>query len=198
MNRKICNLKKGVIQVYQFEPFNYRLNLFRLEEMKRIPREEQILRREPTRSWFTPRKGVFYECDNYILRKFDFSKFEDIDTFKKHYQLYVYGLYHNDPVKKYPGFITLSPKKDMTDIRVQLTEDAYLAYLLENEQFDHEDLVGKRLEKQKTLFHLSEEPLMEFHVDEMKNMFDSCVVSGSYDETMKSLERSSHVYQKIH
>ena len=197
MKRKIYRLNNGVIEVYQFEPINYKLNLFRLEELKRIPKEEQILRRETTRSWFTPKKRVVYECENYILREFDFSNIHDMDKQMQLFKAYVNGVYRHDPVQIHDGLITLSPRNGMTDYRIQLTKDAYLGYLLENEQFDETILRDSLLDKQKGLFKISEEPISSTTVEELERLFSSELVPGSFDETMQSVERTSKVFQKI-
>jgi len=197
MKRKIYNVKNGIIEVYDFETLQYRMNLFRLEELKRIPQREQILRREPTRSWFTPRKGVVYECDNYILREFDLSKMDEADQSTMIRRSYINGVFRSDPVEERSDLITLSPREGLTDFRVQLTEDAYMGYLLDNEQFDHPMLRSHRLDKQKELFQISDVPIDEISISELEKMFQHGIVEGDYYETIVSLERTSRVYQKI-
>lgn len=197
MKRKIYNVKNGVIEVYDFETLQYRMNLFRLEELKRIPQREQILRREPTRSWFTPRKGVVYECDNYILREFDLSKLDEVDQSTMIRRSYINGIFRSDPVEERSDLITLSPRKGLTDFRVQLTEDAYMGYLLDNEQFDHPMLRDHRLDKQKELFQISDAPVDTISIPELEKMYQHGIVEGDYYKTMDSLERTSKVYQKI-
>lgn len=86
MERKIYNINQGVIEVYQFDPNMKELKRFRLQELDKLPVEEQILKREPTRSWFTPKKGVVYECENYILRRYDnprVSKKDHVDLVRE-------------------------------------------------------------------------------------------------------------------
>ncbi len=197
MKRKIYNVASGVIEVYDFEPISYKLALFRLEEMKGIPQKKQILRKDNPRSWFTRDKGIVYECDNYTLREFDYTKMDQVDLVNMIRKFYINGSFKNDPVLIRDDLILLSPDRGLTDYRIQLTEDAYMEYLIENEQFDSPELEGKSLDKQRGLFRISDEPIVTVSIDEFKKMHQAQLVSGNFHDTMDSLERTSKVLSKI-
>ncbi len=197
MRRKIYNVNGGVIEVYSFEPFNYKMNTFRMRELKKIPMERQVLVKEPTRSWFTPKKGVVYKCDNYILREVQCPELDPSDPIKRTRTSYIYGIYKNDPVEVHDDLYLLSPRGGYTDYRVQLTEDSYLGYLLENEQFYSSFLEDKSLEGLKDLFKVSSNPITRIQISELEKMYEGDLVPGSFDDAMTSLEKTSKVYQKI-
>ena len=197
MRRKIYDLNNGVIEVYSFEPINYKLQLFRLEEMKDIPKERQVLRMDNPRSWFTKSNGIVYECGAYTLREFDYSRMDQADKASLVRKFYVNGTYHDDPVKIIGGMILLSPKRGFTDYRIQLTENAYCGYLLDNEQFDNPILGDHSLDRLRGSFKISEEPISTISVDELEKAMKMQIVPGDFDETMDSLEKTSKVYKKI-
>ena len=76
-NNTIFRLKNGTIQMYDFEPISTRITLFRLQEMKKIDESERVLKRERPRTWFTPKKGIVFECDKYVLRKAEPTTFKE-------------------------------------------------------------------------------------------------------------------------
>ena len=197
MKRKIYNLNNGVIEVYGFLPVNYKLQLFRLEELKEIPMKRQILRMDKPRSWFTRSDRIVYECGAYTLREFDYSKMSQADKASLVRKLYINGSYHDDPVKVVDDLILLSPRQDFTDYRVQLTEDAYCGYLLDNEQFDNPILGDHSLDRLRGLFQITDEPLSSISLKELEKAYDMDLVDGNFDEALDSLEKTSKVYKKI-
>ena len=76
-NQKIYRLQNGTIKIYNFEPINTEIVLFRQDEMKKIPEDEQVLRRDYIHSWFTPKSGMIFECDSYVIRKDPPKTFEE-------------------------------------------------------------------------------------------------------------------------
>ncbi len=194
---KIYNLKNGVIEVYKFEPINLRLNLLRLEELKKIPREEQILVETPTNGWFTPRKRKVFECGAYVLKGLNFNSADDVNKHSLMRKLYINGAYDNDVVDILPDLITLTPEHGFSKYRVQLTEEALISFLLKNEMFDSLFLQDRNLEKQKELFKISQEPIMDVSLEEVEKMYRSELIPGTFDDTLTYLDKSSKVYKKI-
>jgi len=201
MKRNILNINGGKIEVYSFEPKHYSLDLFRLEELKTIPQEQQILRKENTRGWFTPKEGVIYECDNYIIRPFmtKKKKMEEYDAWLRIRRSYINGLYTNEPAKEYEtGLITLNADRNGGKTLINLTPDAYAEYLLENEQFTKAFLEDKDLSKLKDLFSISDEPISEVSIDELKKMCESKIVPiPSFNYKMEQVEKEADVYRKL-
>lgn len=194
---KIYNLKNGVIEVYKFEPINYKLNLFRLEEFLKIPKQEQILVESPSNGWFTPRKRKVFECGAYVLQGLDLHKMDNIDQHALMRKLYINGAYDNDVVDVFPDLITLTPEHGFSKYRVQLTEEALLGFLLKNELFDSLFLQDHNLERQKDLFKISQKPIMDVSLDEVEKMYQSDLIPGTFDDTLTYLDKSSKVYKKI-
>ena len=196
MERKIYNINQGVIEVYQFDPNMKELKRFRLQELDKLPVEEQILKREPTRSWFTPKKGVVYECENYILRRYDnprVSKKDHVDLVR---EAYIDGLFQQHRVIVHDKLFTLETLTD-GDCYINLTEDAYIAYLLENERFTSELLQEANLDNQKGLFTLSDNPIITLSLENMEKIFESGLVSDDYEKTVNTIQSASKVYKKI-
>ena len=79
-NRKIFRLKNGTIEVYKFEPISTEIALFRQNEMKKIPEDDQVLKRDYNDSWLFPKTGVVYECDSYVIRKEPPKSFEEMEV----------------------------------------------------------------------------------------------------------------------
>ena len=197
MKRNIYNINGGTLEIFDFEPKHYALDLFRLQELKNIPQEEQILRKENTRGWFTPKKGVIYECDNYILRTFPSKKLSDHDEWLRIRRSYINGLYRSDPVKVHDGLITLHPNMGMSHNLVQLTEDSYAEYLLENEQFADSFLEDRDLSKLKDLFEIGEDPYMTIDIKEFQKLCYAKVIDECFRGKMADIEKESEVYQKL-
>ena len=197
MKRNILNIKGGKIEVYGFEPKTYSINLFRLTELKKIPKEQQILRRENTRGWFTPKKGVLYECDNYILRPFPSKKIEDHDEWLRIRRSYTNGFYKNDPVYQHGDIIALHPNQGMDRNYIQLTEDAYLEYLIEREMYGHEFLQDKNLDSLHELFKISKKPIMTIDIEQLEKICASKIIDEPFSEKISSIENESKVYQRL-
>ena len=197
MKRNIFNINGGTLEIFDFEPKHYAIDLFRLEELKKFPEEKQVLRKDDTRGWFTPKKGVLYECDNYILRPFPRRKMADHDEWLRIRRSYINGLYHSDPVKTHDDLITLHPKHGTSRNLINLTEDAYVEYLLENEMFSDEFLEGRDLTPVRELFDLSEEPFMTIKIDEFEKLCRSKVIEEPFNEKMSDIEKETKVYRRL-
>lgn len=196
MERKIYNINQGVIEVYQFDPNMKELKRFRLQELDKLPVEEQILKREPTRSWFTPKKGVVYECENYILRRYDNPRVSIKDHVDLVREAYIDGLFQQHRAIVHDKLFTLETLTD-GDCYINLTEDAYIAYLLENERFTSELLQEANLDNQKGLFTLSDNPIITLSLENMEKIFESGLVSDDYEKTVNTIQSASKVYKKI-
>ena len=197
MKERIFNLEGNKIEVYQFNTIPHKIKLFRVHELDTLLREEQILRREPTRGWFTPTKGVIYECDNYVLRMIRNPKREEASEMQKVRIAYINSRYENDPVFINNGLITLSPENNTTNKRINLTMNAYLAYLLDNEMFDSPFLQEQNLEKVKDIFKISDKPLMELSVEELRKLYESQLIDYDFDEKMEYVKSTSKVLKKL-
>ena len=197
MKRNIYNINGGTLEIYSFEPKHYAMDLFRIAELKKVPEEEQILRKEDTRGWFTPKKGVMYECDNYILRPFQRKKLADYDEWSRIRRSYIHGIYSHDPVKQHDDLITLHTKKGTSRNLINLTEDSYAAYLLDNEMFSSEFLEGRDLSPLREIFELSEDPFMTIRIKEFEKLCQSKVIEEPFNETMSDIEKESKVYRKL-
>ena len=196
MERKIYNINQGVIEVYQFDPNMKELKRFRLQELDKLPVEEQILKREPTRSWFTPKKGVVYECENYILRRYDNPRVSRKDHVDLVREAYIDGLFQQHRAIVHDKLFTLETLTD-GDCYINLTEDAYIAYLLENERFTSELLQEANLDNQKGLFTLSDNPIITIALENMERIFESGLISDNYENTVNTIQSASKVYKKI-
>lgn len=197
MKRNIYNINGGTLEIFDFGPKRYAMDLFRIEELKKIPESEQILRKEDTRGWFTPKKGVIYECDNYILRPFNRKKMAEYDEWFRIRHSYVHGLYSHDPVKQHDDLITLHTKKGTSRNLINLTEDSYAAYLLDNEMFASDFLEDRDLTPLKGVFEISEEPYMTIKIDEFEKLCRGKVIEEMFSEKMSDIEKESKVYQKL-
>ena len=197
MSRKIYDLNNGKIEVYSFRPLEHKLRLFRIQELDYFLPSERVLKKENTRSWFTPTKGVVYECDSYILRLLKYASKEDRREGPKLIREYKEGPYRSDPVIINDTLITLSPKNNTTNKRIQLTDEAYYAYLLDNEDFTSSYLQEGNLEDLKEVFKLSRNPIEEVSIDDFRRMYSSDLIEGDYEEKMDYLEKSSKVFRKI-
>ncbi|MBQ8131485.1 MAG: hypothetical protein IJ193_03250 [Bacilli bacterium] len=197
MSRKIYDLNNGKIEVYSFRPLEHKLRLFRIQELDYFLPSERVLKKENTRSWFTPTKGVVYECDSYILRLLKYASKEDRREGPKLIREYIEGAYRSDPVIINDTLITLSPKNNTTNKRIQLTDEAYYAYLLDNEDFTSSYLQEGNLEDLKEVFKLSRNPIEEVSIDDFRRMYSSDLIEGDYEEKMDYLEKSSKVFRKI-
>ena len=200
MTRKgmIYNLEKGKIEVYSIRPIEHKFKLYRVKELDKFLPLERVLIRENTRSWFTPTKGVVYECENYILRPMKYAKKEQQRDAIRTLRDYMDGSFRRDPVRVYEnGLITLSPNNDTTNKCIQLSEEAYYAYLLDNEDFTSTYLQEADLEDLREVFRLSKNPITEITTDELKRLYLSGLAEGRYDEKMDYIEKTSKVFKKI-
>lgn len=204
-NQKIFRLSNGTIQIYNFEPIQSRISLFRLREMKKIGEDERILTRENNPTWFTPKKGIVYECGGYILRKSPPKSFEEKENNYFFVRRYIEGLFKNGSVhvlerddQEGQKLFILNPKdEDETNKKIQLTPDLYLEYLLENERFSSHALQEQDLAREQSLFDISSQPIMECSLESLQDLLDSGLVKGNYDEKVELLEGSTKVYEKL-
>ncbi len=203
-NNKIFRVNNGTIQIYNFEPIYSRIALFRLKEMKKIDEDEQVITKEGPLTWFSPKKGLIYECGSYVLRRTPPKTFDEKE---KNYELvkqYIDGIFTNASVhvikrKDIEGksIIILNPKHGISGRKVQITPDLYLEYLLENERFAAEMLQTADLSKESYLFNISDQPVMECSLDSLTNLINSGLVKGDLDDKLDLLDGSTKVYEKL-
>lgn len=197
MTKRIFNLEGNNIEVFQFKTIPHKMKLFRIQELDTLLREEQVLRREPTKGWFTPKKDVLYECGNYVLRMTKNPKREEASEIQRVKYEYINSYYENDPVFINGSLITLSPENNTTNKRINLTMDAYLAYLLDNKMFDSPFLQEENLERVKDIFKISDKPIMELSVEELRKVYESQLIEYDYDEKMEYVQSTSKVLKKL-
>ena len=202
--RKIFHVSNGTIRIYDFNQNYSRLNLFRQEEMKRIPVEEQILYREANRFLFQHKEEIVYECDAYSLRTKPPKNMNEVEDNYNYVRNYVLGLYRDASVhaRERSGsdgdkFFYINPKVDESDKKIQITEPLYLSYLLENERFDAPALQASDLSDLQQLFSISDQPIAECSMDSLEVLLNSGLVRGDYDKKARLLEGSSKVYEKL-
>jgi len=73
----IYNINNGLIEVYDINPLKDKIKDFKKQELLKLKEEDRVLVEEPTKGWFTTKKGVVFECGSYILRK---SKKKEIES----------------------------------------------------------------------------------------------------------------------
>lgn len=202
-NNKIFRLNNGTIQVYGFEPIRSSIEYFRLNEMKKIDEDERVITRDYNRSWFAPKKGIVYECDSYVLRRTPPKNFKEKEDNYLFIYRFINGLFRNasvhvmDREDKDGELIILNPKDGTPRKKVQLTHDLYLEYLLENERFAATALQEADLTKEKSLFSISDKPIIECSMDSLTGLIESGLVRGDVDEKLELLEGSTKVYEKL-
>ncbi len=201
---KIYRLNNGTIQVFSFEPFQSRIVNFRLQEMKKIKEDDQVIKKAGPLTWFSSKKNVIFECEAYVLKRNPAKSFEEKEDNYALVRGYIDGIYTNASVhirerddKEGESIIILNPKHDVPGKRIQITPDLYLEYLLENERFEEEALQTEDLTKEKKLFIISEQPIMECSENSLKNLINSGLVKGDLDEKLELLEGSTKVYEKL-
>lgn len=203
-NHKIFRLKNGIIQVYNFEPKYANIALFRLNEMKKIPEEEQVLRRDYNHSWFIPKEKIIYECGGYIIRKVPPKNFDEMEDNYFFVRKYIEGILTNASVhvikrsdKEGENLFIINPKDGTPCKKIQITPELYLEYLLENERFAAKALQKKDLTNQQPLFNISDEPIMECNLETLEALLESGLVKGNLDDKLELLEGSTKVYEKL-
>lgn len=203
-NNKIFRLSNGTIEVFNFEPIYSRLAFFRLEEMKQIPEDEQIVYKELNGGWFKPKTGIIHECDAYIIRKRAPKNFEEEEENYELVSRYINGIFRDGSMHirdredgEGEQIIYLNPKDGTLIKKIQVTPDLYLSYLLENERFAAEPLQDSGLEKQSELFEIGEEPIATCDLASLKVALRSGLIKGEYDDTLDFVEGSTKVYEKL-
>lgn len=203
-NNTIFHLKHGTIEMYEFEPIMPRIALFRLQEMKKIDESEQVIKKERPHTWFTPKKGIVFECDNYILRKSPPKTFKEKEANYLFVKRFINGLFRNASVHVMPredkdgeSIIILNPKDGVHNEKIQLTPDLYLEYLLGNERFSMPVLQEEDLTEERPLFQISKNPVMECDLGALESLLKSGLINGDYDERLEWLEGSTKVYEKL-
>lgn len=201
---KIFRLKNGTVQVYNFEPLNPEIALFRLQEMKKIPEDEQVLKRDYNRSWFARKNNDVFECESYVIKKEPIKSFEQKEDNYFFVRRYTEGLLMNASVhamkrcdKEGEELFIVNPKDGTPCKKIQITPELYLEFLLENERFAAKALQKKDLTHQKPLFNISDEPIMECDLDFLESLLESGLVRGDFDSKLELLEGSTKVYEKL-
>lgn len=199
----IYNLNSGKVEVYDLEPKRYAINLYRINELKKVPEDEKIILREDNKGILTNRKGLVYECGNYVLRKGLPKNFEqkeaNYDLLSRYYHdIYSHGKVSIRPRKDTDKYIILFDPDIYHDNRlIQITTGLYLEHLLEKGMYVEETLQNSDLSNLKDLFKLDKEPRSSIDIKEMKNLMESGLINNEYEETMAYLEDSSKVFKKI-
>ena len=203
-HNKIFRLKNGTIEVYNFEPIFAEIGLFRLNEMKKIPEEEQVLRRDYNDSWLIPKSGVMYECESYVIRKEPPKTFEEREENYFLVRKFVEGILGNASVHatkrtdvEGDNLYYINPKDGTPCKKIQITPELYLEFLLENERFASKTLQKADLTDQQVLFNISEEPIMEYTLSDLESLLESGLVKGDFDRKLELLEGSTKVYEKL-
>ena len=75
--------------------------------------------------------------------------------------------------------------------------DAYLAYLLDNKMFDSPFLQEENLERVKDIFKISDKPIMELSVEELRKVYESQLIEYDFDEKMEYVQSTSKVLKKL-
>lgn len=202
MANKIYQIQGGKIEVFSFSAIEEKMKKFRKEEMETLPEDERFLLRNDPPSWFRSQKGIVYECGAYVLQKR-----LDLDCSSEQYSVvekkFHAGAFLKDPIRILPredqddDIIVLHPGRGTSDVRVQLTPDLYLAQLLEREEFSDEDVQSSSLEAVRDLFFISEDPISEISIEEMKKLFDHDLIAGEYSSQIDYIEKAGKVLQKL-
>lgn len=202
--RKIFHVSNGTIEIYDFNENYSRSTLFRLEEMKKIPENEQVLYKEANRFLFQHREEIVYECDAYSLRIKKPKNMAEVDDNYFFVHKYIEGLYKDSSVHVRERENTdgeklfyINPKDGTPGKKIQITEDLYLAYLLENERFDAPDLQTSDLSNHQELFTISDEPIAVCDMDSLRILLKSGLVKGNYDDKKRLLQGSTKIYEKL-
>lgn len=204
-NNKIYNLNNGTIEIYNFEPINSRISYYKLKEMKKIDEDEQIVIKDYNNTWFSSKKNIVYECESYNLRFLPPKNYKEQDEKDLLLKRYIEGVFRNGSIHvisrediKGKKLYYLNPKDPDTEKYLQLTKSLYLEYLLENEYFTSLALQEESLVKEKELFHISKEPIMQCSLEDLETILRSGLVyPENYDEKIKQLEESTKVFEKL-
>lgn len=204
-SNKIYNLKNGTIEIYNFEPIRSRIAYFRLKEMQKIDEDERVLIKDYNNTWFASKKNVVYKCGSYNFKFLPPKNYKEQDENDLLLKRYIEGAFRNGSIhvlsrediigKK---LYYLNPKDPDTEKYLQLTKGLYLEYLLENEYFTSHALQEENLTKEKDLFHISKEPIMQCSLEDLEAILRSGLVNPeNYDEKVEQLEGSTKVFEKL-
>ena len=203
-NNKIFRLSNGTIEIYNFNPIFSRLTFFRLEEMKQIPEDEQVVYKELNGTWFRPKKGIIHECDAFLIRKREPKTFQEKEENYMLVSRYTNGIFRDGSMhirdrndREGEQIIYLNPRDGTISKKIQVTPDLYLVYLLENERFAAEPLQDNSLEKQSELFEIGEEPIATCDLASLEAALESGLIKGEYDDRLDFIEGSTKVYEKL-
>ena len=191
----IYNINNGLIEVYNLNPLEREIKDFKKQELLKLPEEERVIVEEPTKGWFTTKKGVIYECGSYILRK---SKKRELESNRELLKQYILGTLHEDRLLiKEDNLFLFEPYNLRPTHKIQLTKDLYLATVLANTDYSDSFLQTENLDNIKHLFEISNskatidmEELYKVYKYITNDLFE-------YEETVKYLEDSTSIYQKI-
>jgi len=128
----IYNINNGLIEVYDINPLKDKIKDFKKQELLKLKEEDRVLVEEPTKGWFTTKKGVVFECGSYILRK---SKKKEIESNTKLLNQYIQGKLHEERLLKKESIdgrelFLFEPYNLRPDYKIQLTKDLYLETVL--------------------------------------------------------------------
>lgn len=194
----IYNLNNGQLEVYNMEILRDKVNLFRKNEMKKLPEDERVLDLIETRGWFTPRKDVIYENQAFVLRK---NNDENNDSIIKKCVCYpnLYNGYINKLKRtdNNEDLIILELFYKYSNRRIQLTEDLCNDLLIEEEEYDSELINLDRVGNLRELFRISETPLQSINFEEIKKLYETNLIEETLEDKIKLLENSTKVYEKL-
>ena len=198
--KKIYNLNNGRVEIFQLGQDDYETAKFVLDELGTMPIEERLLKKDNPSNWFTPKKGIVYECGAYILRK---SNPKEVQKTRFLLNDYIFGgleferltarndIHGND-------LYLLEPSYPFNNVNIQLTKDLYLQTLIENEEYASSILQESNLDRIKRLFSISDKPIDTIDIEEMAKVYDLVEEKPeAYRKKMSAIEDSTKVFQKL-
>ena len=197
--RKIYNINNGRVEIFQLGQNDYETKKFILDELGTMPMEDRLLKKDNP-SWFTPKKGIVYECGAYVLRRSNSKELKKSRFLLNDYIFGTLDVERLDAREDIHGndLYLLEPSYPYHNINIQLTKDLFLQALIENEEYASSILQESNLDRIKRLFSISDKPIDTIDIEEMAKVYDLVEEKPeAYRKKMSAIEDSTKVFQQI-
>ncbi len=191
----IYKINNNQVEVYNLIPKEREIAQFTTSELLKFNEDERVLIEEPTKGWFTTRKGVIFECGSFILRK---SKNKELAFNNELLKRFIENKLRAERLVARDNLYYLVPDfYQAPNHNIRLTKDLFLELLLKQKDYSNPHLQEEDLSSIKDLFTI-DQLLATISLDELTKIYkflndDTNVL----EEQMTYLEDSTKVFKKL-
>lgn len=191
----IYKINNNQVEVYNLIPKEREIAQFKTSELLKFNEDERVLIEEPTKGWFTTRKGVIFECGSFILRK---SKNKELAFNNELLKRFIENKLRTERLVARDNLYYLVPDiYQAPNHNIRLTKDLFLELLLKQKDYSNPHLQEEDLSSIKDLFTI-DQLLATISLDELTKIYNFLNDdTNALEEQMTYLEDSTKVFKKL-